>query len=169
MNPSIAYSQRTNNYHVINQVQVSSKKIKIAYDIVKDGRVESYTLVSAEKARPEFYEAMHGLCSHVASLLEIDYNGVEERVHPKNVKFGYNGQGKMSAVIDADFTLPLGKTSVGIRTPQKQEPIDSEVDIDEKYFFFPSTVDQLRLVQDEAEKFILGERAQGQLFSNDKK
>ena len=115
MNPSIAYSQRTNNYHVINQVQVSSKKIKIAYDIVKDG------------------------------------------------------QGKMSAVIDADFTLPLGKTSVGIRTPQKQEPIDSEVDIDEKYFFFPSTVDQLRLVQDEAEKFILGERAQGQLFSNDKK
>lgn len=49
MNPSIAYSQRTNNYHVINQVQVSSKKIKIAYDIVKDGRVESYTLVSAEK------------------------------------------------------------------------------------------------------------------------
>lgn len=90
MNPSIAYSQRTNNYHVINQVQVSSKKIKIAYDIVKDGRVESYTLVSAEKARPEFYEAMHGLCSHVASLLEIDYNGVEERVHPKNVKFGYD-------------------------------------------------------------------------------
>lgn len=46
------------NQYVITAVQVSKGKIKISYDAAGDMGTDSYTLISAEKARPEFYELL---------------------------------------------------------------------------------------------------------------
>lgn len=76
----------------------------------------------------------------------------------------------MSAIIEADFKVPLAMATVPIRTPEKTEPIDSEVDINEAVFMFASTADQLKLLMKEVLLFIDGKRAQEKLlFSDDKK
>ena len=156
--------------YIITAIQVAKGKIKISYDASGDMGTESYTLISAEKARPELYKAMFDLRSHVASLLEIDFQGMDDRIRPRVVKFDYDSNDRMSAIIEADFKVPLAMATVPIRTPEKTEPIDSEVDINEAVFMFASTADQLKLLMKEVLLFIDGKRAQEiLLFSDDKK
>lgn len=107
------------NQYVITAVQVSKGKIKISYDAAGDMGTDSYTLISAEKARPEFYESMLDLRSHVASLLEINFQGVEDRIRPRVVKFEYDSNDRMMAIIEADLKCPLALTTVPIKTPKK--------------------------------------------------
>lgn len=152
------------NQYVITAVQVSKGKIKISYDAAGDMGTDSYTLISAEKARPEFYESMLDLRSHVASLLEINFQGVEDRIRPRVVKFEYGSNDRMMAIIEADLKCPLALTTVPIKTPKKTEPIDPERDTDESVFMFQATADQLKQIQKEACLFIDGERAQEKLF-----
>lgn len=156
--------------YIITAIQVAKGKIKISYDASGDMGKESHTLISAEKARPEFYKAMLDLRSHVASLLEIDFQGMDDRIRPMVVKFNYDSNDRMSAIIEADLKCPLAMASVRIRTPEKFEPIDSEVDTNEAVFMFASTADQLKKLMKEAILFIDGERAQEKLlFSDDKR
>lgn len=159
-----AYSKNRKSPYVINNIRVTPKSIKIGYEYLKGGRVESYTLDSSEKPRPELYDAMKNLASHVASLLEIETLNLDHRIKPTLVKYAYDNNGMMSAVIESNFSIPLAGAHVVIRTPSKQEPFDPEKNTDEKKYLFPNTVDALRKVQDEAELYIKGERAQGSLF-----
>lgn len=161
----VAASKKTQSKYVINMIRVTKKIIKISYDRVKDGHVETYTMVSAEKPRPELYTCMNNLAAPVAGLLEIEKRVLDLRIRPVEVRFKYNGVGLMSAVIESEFRIPLAKANVMIKTPEKQEPVDPEIDMAEDRFFVPYTVEALRAVQAEAIQFIDGERAQTTLFN----
>lgn len=117
-----AYSKKRKSPYVINNIRVTPKSIKIGYEYLKGGRAESYTLDSAEKPRPELYDAMKNLASHVASLLEIENLNLNHRIKPTLVKYAYDNNGMMSAVIESNFSIPLAGAHVVIRTPSKQEP-----------------------------------------------
>nr|DAI30286.1 MAG TPA: hypothetical protein [Caudoviricetes sp.] len=156
-----AYSKKRKSPYVINNIRVTPKSIKIGYEYLKGGR--------AEKPRSELYDAMKNLASHVASLLEIENLNLNHRIKPTLVKYAYDNNGMMSAVIESNFSIPIAGAHVVIRTPSKQEPFDPEKNMDEKKYLFPNTVDALRKVQDEVELYIKGERAQGSLFDGVKK
>lgn len=155
--------------YVINMIRVTKNIIKISYDRVLDGHRESYTIVSADKPRPELYQCMKNLAAPVAGLLEIEDKNLNQRIRPVKVRFKYDSNDLMSAVIEADFFCPLAGVNVPIKTPEKQEPVDPEVNTQEDRFFVPYTVDVLLAVQAEAIMFIDGERAQTTLFKNDEK
>lgn len=155
--------------YIINLVNVTKSSIKICYDRVRNGRAETYTMVSTEKPRPELYKSMKELAAPVAGLLEIETKNLNHRIRPYQVKFEYNSNDQMSAVIESEFFCPLASAHVTIKTPKKREPIDPEKDTQEDMFFVPYTVDCLRTVQAEAIRFIDGERAQTTLFKDDGK
>ena len=110
--------------YIITAIQVAKGKIKISYDASGNMGKESYTLISAEKARPEFYKAMLDLRSHVASLLEIDFQGMDDRIKPRVVKFDYDSNDRMSAIIEADLKV---STSNGFRPDSKRRKNSSQL------------------------------------------
>jgi hypothetical protein len=113
-----AYSKKRKSPYVINNIRVTPKSIKIGYEYLKGGR--------AEKPRSELYDAMKNLASHVASLLEIENLNLNHRIKPTLVKYAYDNNGMMSAVIESNFSIPIAGAHVVIRTPSKQEPFDPE-------------------------------------------
>lgn len=158
--------------YIINMVSIGKDVIRINYDVVKeDGNSSNYTLECTDRARKMFYDRMEELAPHVISLLELEGNEDPQfftRIHPKTVKFSHDETGDMSASIEADLEVPRAHARAKVKTPTKHAPKDPKKDTSEVRYLFPRTVEALMKVQEEAVKYIRGDRAEVSLFADSK-
>lgn len=142
-----------------------SGKIKINYDKSREGFSESFYMESGEKAAPEFYDAFQTLSAHVAAIMCFIGDVMKDRIIPNEVAFSYDDLGLMTAKIGFNLYIQVTDEYVSISTPARKEALKATDDNDPK-FLADSTLNALQDVIDEAEKYIDGERAQGDLFKD---
>ena len=84
----------------------------------------------------------------------------------KEVTFSYDDLGLMTAKIGFNLYIQVTDEYVSISTPARKEALKATDDNDPK-FLADSTLNALQDVIDEAEKYIDGGRAQGDLFKDE--
>ena len=151
---------------IITKVKIAKGKIKINYDKSREGFSESFYMESGEKAAPGFYyDAFQTLSAHVAAIMCFIGDVMKDRIVPNEVAFSYDDLGLMTAKIGFNLYIPVADEYVSISTPARKEALKATDDNDPK-FLADSTLNALQDVIDEAEKYINGERAQGDLFKD---
>lgn len=150
---------------IITKVKIAKGKIKINYDKSREGFSESFYMESGEKAAPEFYNAFQTLSAHVAAIMCFIGDVMKDRIVPNEVTFSYDDLGLMTAKIGFNLYIQVTDEYVSISTPARKEALKATDDNDPK-FLADSTLNALQDVIDEAEKYIDGERAQGDLFKD---
>lgn len=157
----------------ITKVKYEGSKVHIEYEVVKDNGIDEFSLTCREEPRPEFKAALDGLAPTVAEGIEIpeltDAKGLKKYVKTlevRGVSFSYSN-GIMGAVITALKTLENCNSPLVINTPHKPSSPYSQGDPSaEDKCLSPAAVKELKKLQEEAEKYIAGERAQGEMFKD---
>ncbi len=101
----------------------------------------------------------------VLTLCEFPANW-KDSVTVHGVSFSYSDEGVKGAVITAQRTLEHSSAPLNLNTPHKPyEPYNPDQDdIDQDMLLPEDTCDRLEDLDTEAEKYIDGDRAQGNLF-----
>jgi len=144
----------------------SDNKISMAYESLnKNQSWDEYSFTCADKARPEFYEAVKQLAEHVIEMCELP-DSYLPRIDVRGVSVSYGGDDEiMGATISAQMTLKYSNCNLNINTPHKACAPYSEGEGDEKQLLSTDCVDDLRRLYDECDSYIKGDRAQMSLFS----
>lgn len=118
-----------------------------------------------ERARPEFYDALKQLASHVVQICELPQS-YKDDIDVTGATFSYDDDTKtVGATIIAKKKLAHSQSPFNIATPHKFEhAANAELKGDKLIFLTPGAANDLRILRDEAIQYIKGERAQGDLF-----
>ena len=131
------------------------------------GQWDQYSLSCADAPRPEFEQALASLAEHVVDLCELPETYIH-RIAVKSVSFSYGGEAEvMGAVISAGMTLEFSNQPLNLNTPHKASDSYSAGPADEKQLLPGRCVKALDRLQDECMRYIMGDRAQMQLFGLD--
>mgnify|MGYP000869156768 FL=1 len=151
------------NTITVNKVQYrkSEGKIFVEYLLQRNGQFDAVKLLSSEQAAPEFYEALEALIPAVCELLELPEEDFEERITPLSVSFNYNAAGTMGAVITSTLHMPDAGVDVAINTPFRRCWTSND---EAGVFFTSATAEDLWNLEQEARRYISGQRAQMDLF-----
>ena len=129
-----------------------------------------YTLKCDEQPRPEMAQAFKALAYEVLLLCELpeDYLG---RLEVRSVSLNYGGkQETMGATFSARMKLNYSNAPLNLNTPNKPVEPYSEGNYDDeilqKMCLRPECVEKLENLIDEANYYVDGNRAQGNLFDN---
>lgn len=147
----------------VNKVQYrkSDEKIFVEYLRQRNGHFDVVKLLSSEQAAPEFYEALEALIPAVCELLELPGGNFEERITPLSVSFKYDAAGTMGAVITSALHMPDADVDVAINTPFRRCWTSND---EAGVFFTSATAEDLWNLEQEARRYISGQRAQMDLF-----
>jgi hypothetical protein len=151
----------------IRKVKFDGQRVEILYEQEKDTGMDEFSLKCTDKPLEKFVKAMDALRSHVADLCELPKKW-GDNLEIRGVSFSYAGDKEvMGAVISA--LKPLGKSScpLVINTPHACEEPPSPTA--EANLLPGKAVAALRLVINEAKKYIAGERETVPLFKGDGK
>lgn len=147
---------------IITKVKYNGSKVHIEYEIVKDTGNDEFSLTCSEEPNPEFKAALAGLSKAVDEITEISDTEV------RGVSFS-NTNGIMGAVITALKKLDGCNSPLVINTPHKPSSPYSQGDPNaEDKCLSSAAVKELKKLQAETEKYIAGERAQGEMFKDEK-
>lgn len=151
------------NTITVNKVQYrkSEGKIFVEYLLQRNGQFDAVKLLSNEQAAPEFYEALESLIPAVCELLELPGGNFEERITPLSVSFKYDAAGTMGAVITSTLHMPDAGVDVAINTPFRRCWTSND---EAGVFFTSATAEDLWNLEQEARRYISGQRAQMDLF-----
>ena len=151
------------NTVTVNKVQYrkSEEKIFVEYLLQRNGQFDVVKLLSNEQAAPEFYEALEALIPAVCELLELPSGNFEERITPLSVSFKYDAAGTMGAVITSTLHMPDAGVDVAINTPFRRCWTSND---EAGVFFTSATAEGLWNLEQEARRYISGQRAQMDLF-----
>lgn len=117
----------------------SDKKVVLAYEKqVRGGIWDEYCFTCSDQARPEFYQAIGKLAPYVVEMCELPEEYLQKNL-VRGVSFSYGGADEQSYCPGSDG--------------------------DEKQLLSDDCVRALDILCEEAELYIDGERAQGNLFS----
>lgn len=146
----------------------SDEKIHLEYEEEnRQGSFDEYSFTSSEKPRPEFYKAMQDLAEFVCEICEFPSEDVE-KIAVRGVSFSYAGEDDtMGAVITAQKELIYSNCPLNINTPHKPSDFYSEQEGDPDQLLSSDCVYALEELIEEAEKYIDGERAQIDMFSEE--
>lgn len=148
-------------------------KIKIS----KENRVEinyqqksqtdawnDFTMSCVEKGEPALYLALHELRQDVIEMCEQPDHYID-RITIKSVSFSYGGEKEvMGATISAAMTLEQSNCPLNLNTPHKASESYNDGDADVKQLLSGDCVERLWKLQEAAERYVDGVRAQGSLF-----
>ena len=132
---------------------------------------DEYSMKCRERPRPEFAEALKALAPEVLYLCELA-NAYLNRIKVRSVSLNYGGEGEtMGATITSQMDLYNSNCPLNLNTPNKPvEPYNTECEYDEdtlaKMCLRSECVDKLEVLIDEANKYVDGQRAQGNLFDD---
>ena len=151
------------NTVTVNKVQYrkSEEKIFVEYLLQRNGQFDVVKLLSNEQAAPEFYEALEALIPAVCELLELPSGNFEKRITPLSVSFKYDAAGTMGAVITSTLHMPDAGVDVAINTPFRRCWTSND---EAGVFFTSATAEDLWNLEQEARRYIEGQRAQMDLF-----
>jgi len=147
-------------------VKQKGEEIQIQYEtkrqVGEDEEVTLTTLTSKDKPRPEFDQALHRLIPHVIDICELP-KPYKQGMEISGVSYSYGGDDEtMGATITALKTLAATNAPLVLNTPHKPSAPYSE-GADKSNCLTGEAVEHLEGVIIEAEKFINGDRAQGEL------
>ena len=135
------------------------KRVLISYEEKGADGYDNYTLDSEDAPNPSLLKSLSDLASDVLYLCEIQ--GKQDfQVEVRSISFSYGGDKEvMGATISAGIALERSYCPLNVNTPHKASESYSEHE-DPKQLLDESTIIKLKLVQEEAIKFINGDRAQ---------
>ena len=133
----------------------------------KEGKVDDYSLSCNEKPLPSFTKAMNALVDHVLEICELGDEQARS-LTVTGVSFNYQGDEEiMGAVITAEKNLDTANAPLVLNTPHLPSR-DASAHGDQPVLTPECVTDLLRL-QQEAEKYVNGQRLQMQLKLDDDK
>lgn len=152
----------------IKKVKITSEdKISMVYEKQsKTGGWDEYSFTCSEDARPEFYEAMKKLATHVIDMCELP-DSYLPRITVRGVTFSYAGADEvMGATISAQMELENSHSNLNLNTPHKTSDMYSDSPPDPMQLLSTDCVQALLNLQRECEAYVNGDRAQVTMFNN---
>lgn len=154
----------------IKKVSYKNEIMEVHYEVdKKSGKPDEYTVRSGDKPLPAFRNLLMKLRDSVVSLLELPQNDDEvKRITVNQVSFDYSGENNiMGAVISAKRALNHSSGVMVLNTPHKFAKTTSKSGKGNSAMVFDKPVISLldELIE-EVEKYVNGERAQGDLFKD---
>lgn len=150
----------------IKKVKSSSEnRVEITYQ--KKSQTDAwndFSLSCVEKAEPAFYISLAALAEDVVEMCELpaDY---QERINVRGVSFSYGGDKEvMGATISAGMRLEHSNCPLNLNTPHKASESYNDGEADVKQLLSGDCVERLWKLQEMAERYVDGVRAQGNLF-----
>ena len=153
---------------IINKVSNNNGITDIAYSVLKEGgKEDEFTLRSGDIPLPKMLNTFLKLRDAVVELLELPSNDEEvKKITVTKVSFDYSGEdNRMGAVISGKRALKLSGGNMAVNTPHKFAYAGKKA---ENQVFGKAITDLLETLQEEAIKYVNGERSQGELFKKDK-
>lgn len=138
-------------------------RTEIHYEVPMKGDFDAYTVSTREEPHSDFAEALEALAADALQLCELAEIPVGEIV-VRGVSFSHGKDGSEGAVITALRRLRSSNAPLVLNTPHKVFELVGEGG-DENQLLPHSTIRALERLQEEAEAFLDGKRAQGSLFA----
>ena len=147
------------------KIKYSKGRVKIEYElrnkIKKDW--DQLLLVCSDEPKPEFQTALQVLSEDVIKMCELpeDY---QKRIMVTGVSFSYGGDDEiMGATIISQMALNHSNINLNLNTPHKPSEPYSEGG-DASQCLSADCIEHLTSLMLEAEDYVNGNRAQGELF-----
>lgn len=146
------------------KIKFSKGKVRLEYEVKsKKGDMDEFYIACSDEPRPEFKDALAALKTDVLNMCELPEDYLT-RISVNGVSFSYGGDAEvMGATISASMSLRKSNVPLNLNTPHKpSEPYAESGDgadlLDDE------CVERLERLIEEAEEYVGGRRAQGELF-----
>ena len=135
----------------------------------KDDGLDEFSFSSFDKPLPEFDTALLGLRKYVLEICEYPLNDdFLTRITVTGVSFSYGGDNDvMGATLIAQLALKECDAPLNLNTPHLAGDYYSESGGSEKQLMPDNMATDLEKLIAEAERYLYGERAQGELFGSE--
>lgn len=127
---------------------------------------DDYTLRCDEQARPEFYKALEAFNKHIAIICELP-NGYEKRITTSGISYSYNDKkGIWGVTLIGLMELKNTPAPLNLITPFKSAFNTEE---SQDYALPDACIGALKKLDEEAFRYVNGDRAQVNLFDQEDK
>ena len=165
----------------IKKIKAQKGKLVFEYDKKEEGNtpISTHKSTFEEEPEPSFLEALAALCVDVCKILELDPGQYATRVKPTGVAFSEDSSGCDCAIITFEYHMPNAMMTTTINTPLLKLMDVKEEEMQPGYFddkIYPSAIPfyydsltsaHLRILQNEAVRYLEGHRGQGGLFDDE--
>jgi hypothetical protein len=146
----------------ITKAKYDGSKVRIEYEVERpDGQFDEFTLSSLDGPTAPFIDAFNALAADVVTICELHEDSLD-KLKVRGVSFTYTND-IMGACITALKKLKTSNAPLVINTPHLPEESYGEGDATSPTLD-TSTIDRLHELALAAERYVNGERAQGELF-----
>lgn len=151
--------------YTFKKIKIHGGKLILDYQKKdKDGHISSHTSKFQEEPEPSFWEVLSRLKIDVCEILELDPGQYAERIIPTGVAYSHS-DGGTDAVIICNYKMPGSGATTAINTPLFRIPGDTGSSSSRAFSLVAAS--NLMHLQDEALRYLLGHRGQGNLFDED--
>lgn len=150
----------------IGKIKISKEnRVEINYQQKSQtGGWNDFSMSCIEKGEPGLYVALSDLAQDVLEMCEQPESYLD-RITVKSVSFSYGGEKEvMGATISASMKLEYSNCPLNLNTPHKASESYNEGEADVKQLLSGDCVERLWKLQELAERYVDGIRAQGNLF-----
>ena len=152
----------------IKKIKAAKGKLVFEYDKKEDEEslISTHTSKFEEEPEPSFWEVFGYLRVDVCKILEVDPGQYAKRIVPTAVSYSTDANGYDGAIITCEYHMPKSGTMTTINTPLLRFPqADEQVGLPS--YFSEDAEEHLRVLQEEAVRYLEGHRGQGGLFDDD--
>ena len=147
------------------KIKIKDHKIYIEYELRNKAKNDwdQFSLACSDEPKPEFQTALQALSEDVIAMCELpeDYR---KRIMVTGVSFSYGGDDEiMGATIISQMALNRSNVNLNLNTPHKSSEPYSEGG-DASQCLSEDCIEHLTSLMLEAEDYVKGKRAQGELF-----
>lgn len=151
----------------IKKIKAAKGKLVFEYDKKEEGNTPISTHKSTFKEEPEpsFWMAFGNLRVDVCRILEVDPGQLAVRILPTGVSYSTDAAGCDAAIITCEYRMPTSGLTTTINTPLVRFALSDEEKATAGHFD-EETATHLRVLQEEAVRYLEGHRGQGSLFDD---
>jgi hypothetical protein len=147
------------------KIKYDKGKVKIEYELCNKAKKDwdQFSLACSDEPKPEFQVALQALSEDVIEMCELpeDYR---KRIMVTGVSFSYGSEAEiMGATIVSQMVLNRSNVNLNLNTPHKPSEPYSEGG-DASQCLSQDCIERLTYLMLEAEDYVKGNRAQGELF-----
>jgi hypothetical protein len=144
------------------KIKYDGAKVRIEYEVEREGKEpDEYSLFSADAPSTSFQAALGALREDVIAICELPADQMD-KLHIRGVSISHTN-GIMGACITALKTVQTANAPLVLNSPHLPSAPYSD---NPEPVLPPETCERLRALMAEAQKYIDGERAQGNLFAD---
>ena len=151
---------------IINQVHVALHWISRKRTASEADEVHHHQLECPEKPRPEFEKALQAFLPFLLEIIGAPKSW-SENTRVTGVSLKKEEDGRRGIVITATRKCPFGSAPIALNTPYLREALDDSKETGSQ-FFLSGMSDAIDELCAEADKYLGGDRAQGELFGDAK-